>query len=101
MAGEAAAHKNMAGPVMQAGELADAVIEAARQDNPDKEIVVDDHLAYVRIQAEGGMIIRRETVETCLGRPFEMRELERNLSGFAGQIDTRSDQVRFFLDKKL
>lgn len=92
--------KNLAGPVMQAGELADAVIEAARQDNPDKEIIVDDHISYVRIQADGGLVIQRETVEQYLGRPFEMRELEVNLSGFAGQIDTRTDSVRFYLAKR-
>lgn len=97
----AAALKNLAGPVMQAGDLADAVIEAAREDNPGKEILVDDHVAYVRIQAEGGLVIRRETVEGYLGRPFEMRELERNLSGFAGQIDTHTDYVRFFLEKTI
>ena len=93
--------KNLAGPVMRAGELADAVIEAARQDNPDKEIIVDDHISYVRIQADGGLVIQRETVEQHLGRPFKMRELEVNLSGFAGQIDTRTDSVRFYLEKRL
>ncbi len=101
MTSQATALKNLAGPVMQAGDLADAVIEAAREDNPDKEILVDDHVAYVRIQAEGGLVVQRKTIENHPGRPFEMRELERNLSGFAGQIDTHTDYVRFFLERTI
>ncbi len=101
MAGDSRASMNMAGPVMRVGDVADAVVEAAREDNPDKEILVDDHIAYLRIQADGELIVRRETVEKYLGRPFEMRELEVNLSGFAGQIDTHTDYIRFYLEKKL
>ena len=101
MASQAAQSKNMAGPVMRTGEIADAVVEAAREDNPDKEIVVVDHISYIRIEAEGGMTIRRDTVEEYLGRPFQMREPEVNLCGFAGQIDTQEDFVRFYLEKKL
>ena len=93
--------KNMTGPVMQAGELADAVVEAAEIDNPDKEIIVDDHIAYLRIQADGELILKRDTVAKCLGRSFEMRELEVSLSGFSGQIDYGTDQVRFYLEKRL
>ena len=37
---------NRVGPVMRAGELAMAVIEAAQEDNPGKEIRVDDKRAY-------------------------------------------------------
>jgi toluene monooxygenase system protein D len=98
---DAARSKNLAGPVMQAGELADAVVEAAEIDNPGKEIFIDDHIAYLRIQADGELILRSETVAECLGRSFEMRELEVKLSGFSGQIDYGTDQVRFYLEKKL
>ncbi len=93
--------KNLTGPVMRAGELADAVVEAAEIDNPDKDILVDDHIAYLRIQSEGELILRQQTIAECLGRSFEMRELEVSLSGFSGQIDYGTDQVRFFLEKKL
>jgi toluene monooxygenase system protein D len=98
---DTARSKNLTGPVMQAGELADAVVEAAAIDNPGKEILVDDHIAYLRIQADGELILRRATVSECLGRAFEMRELEVNLSGFSGQIEYGTDQVRFYLEKKL
>ena len=42
---------NLVGPVMRAGDLAQAVIEAARTDNPGKDIFVDDKRAYIRIHA--------------------------------------------------
>ncbi len=92
---------NRVGPVLRAGDVAQAVVEAAEIDNPGKEIKVEDRMAYVRIETEGEMIIRRSTLEEVLGRPFEMRELEINLSSFAGQIDVTEDYARFYLEKRL
>lgn len=92
---------NRVGPVLRACDLTAAVIEAVQEDNPDKHIVVDDQVAYVRIYTDGELIIRRETLEAALGRPFQMVEFELNLSTFAGRIETTSDHVRFFLQKVL
>lgn len=92
---------NRVGPVIRACDISRAVIEAAREDNPERDIVVDDQLAYVRIYTDSEMVVRRETLEEALGRPFKMAELELNLATFAGQIETSQDQVRFFFDKKL
>lgn len=88
--------ESLVGPVVRAGEVADAVAEAARLDNPSREVTVVDHTAYVRVQCADECVIRRETMEETLGRPFLMRELEVNLASFAGQIETTSDHVRFF-----
>lgn len=90
---------NRVGPVMRAGELADAIVEAAREDNPGKEIRVDDKRAYLRIDTDDEMILRRETIERNLGRPFKMNDLEVDLSSFAGRIETSPDQIRFYLLK--
>lgn len=92
---------NRVGPVIRACEISRAVIEAAREDNPDREIVVDDQMAYVRISTDSELIIRRSTLEEALGRPFQMAELELNLATFAGRIETSQEQVRFFLNKTL
>ena len=94
-------HNNMVGPVMRAGDLAMAVIEAARVDNPDKEIFVEDKRAYIRIHAEQEMILRQKTIEEELGRPFRMNDLEVDLSSFAGQIESQDNAVRFYFAKKL
>lgn len=94
-------HNNMVGPVMRAGDLAMAVIEAARVDNPGKEILVEDKRAYIRIHAEQEMILRQKTIEEELGRPFKMNDLEVDLSSFAGQIESQDNAVRFYFTKKL
>jgi toluene monooxygenase system protein D len=92
---------NRVGPVLRASPLTAAVIEAAEEDNPGKTIRVDDKLAYVRIDCEGELILRRETLERALGRPFRMSELEVELGSFAGRIETTEDHVRFYFNKTL
>ena len=92
---------NRVGPILRQGALARAVIEAAEIDNPGKDIAVDDKLAYVRVSTDGELVLRRETIEEMLGRPFRMSELEVELSSFAGRIDTTTDQVRFYFEKQL
>ncbi len=92
---------NRVGPVLRASEITEGVIEAAQEDNPGKEIRVDDKMAYVRIDTEGELLLRRETLERTLGRPFKMVELEVNLGSFAGRIETTDDYVRFYYEKTL
>lgn len=94
-------HNNLVGPVMRAGDLAQAVVEAAKLDNPGKEILVDDKRAYIRIHAEQEMILRQATIEEELGRPFRMNDLEVDLSSFAGQIESGDDSVRFYFVKTI
>ena len=89
--------ERLVGPVVRSGEVARAVIEAVQIDNPDKEVVVEDHLAYVRVHTADECVITAATMSQTLGRPFEMRELEVNLSSFSGQIEYGSEQVRFYL----
>lgn len=92
---------NRVGPVLRASSITAAVIEAAEEDNPGKTIRVDDKIAYVRIDCEGELILRRATLEEALGRPFKMSELEVNLGSFAGRIETADDHVRFYYEKTL
>ena len=93
--------KNAVGPVLRAGEMADAMIQALEEDNPDKEFTIEDHIAYVRIETDGECIVRRETLERALGRPVEMPEVEVSLTSFAGRIETHDDHMRFYLAKAL
>jgi toluene monooxygenase system protein D len=87
----------LVGPVVRSGEVARAVIDAIHIDNPGKEVVVKDHVAYVRVHTVDECVITAATMTETLGRPFEMRELEINLSSFSGQIESSSDRVRFYL----
>lgn len=84
------------GPVVRMGDVADAVIEAVKIDNPDREVLVEDHAAYIRVHCPWECIIREKTMSETLGRPFKMRELEVNLASFAGQIEFGTDYVRFY-----
>lgn len=99
--GAEAYRNNRVGPVLRSSEITEGVIEAAQEDNPEKEIRVDDKIAYVRIDAEGELILRRDTLERTIGRPFRMSELEVNLGSFAGRIETTDDYVRFYYEKTL
>jgi len=90
---------NRVGPVLRQGALAKAVVEAAEADNPDRVIVVDDKVAYVRISTDSEMILRRATIEEMLGQPFQMRDLEVELSSFAGRIDNAEEYIRFYFEK--
>lgn len=89
--------RHLVGPVMRRGELAEAVVEAVREDNPEREVHIEEHSSYVRIHTENECIIRRETVERMLGRRFEMQEIELNMSAFSGQIETGDHHIRFYL----
>ena len=96
-----ALENNKVGPVIRAGDIAEAVAEAAEIDNPGKEILVDDKLAYFRVETDDELVLKRETIEECLGRPFRMQELEVNLSSFAGNIEMDSDHARFYYKKHI
>ncbi len=92
---------NRVGPVLRTSDITEGVIEAAHEDNPGKQIRVDDKIAYVRIDTDNELLLRRETLERTLGRPFRMSELEVNLGSFAGRIETTDDYVRFYYEKTI
>ncbi|GAA4555578.1 MmoB/DmpM family protein [Pseudonocardia xishanensis] len=85
-----------AGPLLRGGDISIVAVDAIQEDNPGKDIYVDDHRTYVRVEAEGGLVIRRATMERLLGRPFSMQELEVNLTGYSGQIDTHDEYMRWY-----
>ncbi len=101
MSGDEVARRNAVGPVLRAGEVADAVVEALQEDNPGKEFRVEDRVAYVRVETEGECVVRAGTVARVLGRPFKIAELEVNLSSFSGRIETTDDTMRFYFEKRL
>ncbi|WP_103383418.1 MmoB/DmpM family protein [Pseudonocardia dioxanivorans] len=88
-----------AGPLLRGGDISVVAVDAIEQDNPDKTIHVEDHRTYVRVEAAGGLVIRRATMERLLGRPFSMQELEVNLTGYSGQIDTHDEYMRWYFIK--
>jgi toluene monooxygenase system protein D len=78
-------------------EHLEMVIEALRDDNPEREIEVVDQGAYVRVRAQARLRLTLPTLRRHLGPSFEMRKLEPMLAAFAGRITTTSDEITWSL----
>jgi toluene monooxygenase system protein D len=90
--------RRLAGPVLRSSELALAAADAIREDNPNKDVIVDDHGGYIRIEAEEGLVLRKATMEEHLGRSFSINEIEHDLISFSGQIELTDDTVRWYFN---
>jgi toluene monooxygenase system protein D len=90
---------NKVGPVLRAGELADAIVQAMLEDNEGRHIEVIDKRAYLRVEAEGECVVHRKSIERHIGRPFRLQEIETVLGSFSGQIETTDETVRFYFTK--
>lgn len=99
MSGASTANDQLVGPVLRGvdAEIIEAVIAAAEVDNPDRDIVVDDHRGYVRVHAPGRFRLTRATLTAMLGRPFELSELEPSLVSFAGHLRQSKEEWIWYL----
>ena len=75
---------------LQSSETARAIVEAIVEDNP--EATVNDYPAMVKIDAPGRLVIRRESVEDRVGRPWSMQEIHLSLISLSGSIDETDDE---------
>jgi phenol hydroxylase P2 protein len=73
----------------QANEEARPIVEAIEQDNPSATI--DYQPSMVKIDAEGRLDIKRETIEELIGREFDLQELQVNLITLAGNVEEDED----------
>ena len=91
--------RKLVGPVIRGvdDDIIDAVIGAAELDNPGREILVEDRLGYVRVQAEHSMVLTQSSMVEMLGRPFRLSELEPSLVSFAGRLNTMDDRWEWAL----
>jgi toluene monooxygenase system protein D len=80
------------GPILRMSDDIDGIVAAMRDDNPGQEIRVIDRHAYVRIEGDPPLRLTRKSIETHVGREFEMRELELMMSSFSGKIDTSTSE---------
>jgi len=83
------------GPVMQRGELGEAVIDAIHEDNPGRKIEVEEHASYFRIKVEGECLLRVATVSEMYGSEVTFSDIERSMPSFEGFIRVETDTVRF------
>jgi hypothetical protein len=85
------------GPVLEVGEVADAIIEAIRERHD--LVVVEDRDSYLRVLVPSPCILDRAAVERRIGRAFELpRDLEQVMPSFKGQLAITGDQVVWALN---
>ncbi|WP_029920997.1 MmoB/DmpM family protein [Nevskia soli] len=75
----------------QANEDSRPVIEAILEDNPDA--VSTTSPAMVKIDCKDRLVIRRESIESRIGRSFDLQEIQLNLITLTGHLDEDDDQL--------
>src|SRR5579872_2672367 len=92
MSGELPADPHSVGPVLQAGPVADAIVQAIRRCNEDVHVV--DRGAYVRVLCHHRCTVSRAAIEATLHRPFTLPgDLELVMSSFKGHFHVDEDQA--------
>lgn len=67
------------------------IVEAIEEDNPEATVI---HMpAMTRVEAEGFLAVKRETVEEKMGRDWDVQELHINLITLGGNVDEDDDQL--------
>ena len=92
---EGTTQQRFVGPVMNTGEIGEAVIEAIREDNQGRKIEIEEHASYYRVKVEGECLISIATVSDVLGRDVLVSDIEQNMPSFEGFIRVETDQMRF------
>ncbi|KAI5916098.1 MmoB/DmpM family protein [Thauera sp. 2A1] len=79
---------------LQTNEETRPIIEAILQDNPSA--VVDEQPAMVKINADGRLVVRRQTIEDITGRDYDLQELQVNMITMSGNLDQTDDEITLF-----
>ena len=79
---------------LQTNEDTRQVIEAILQDNPSA--VVDEQPAMVKINAEDRLVVRRETIEELIGRPYDLQEMQVHMIPMSVNLDQTDDEMTLF-----
>jgi nitrite reductase/ring-hydroxylating ferredoxin subunit len=84
------------GPVLQAGPLGAAVVDAIRALNAEARVV--DRGAYLRVLCPGRCVVTRAAIEDRTGAPFRLPgDLELVMSSFQGRFTVDDDEARWEL----
>ena len=77
--------------VLQDNEESHYIVEAIEEDNSDA--TVNYQPAMIRIENDGYLVIKRETVEEKMGRDWEVQALHVNLITLGGNVDEDEDKL--------
>ncbi|WP_083473159.1 MmoB/DmpM family protein [Frankia sp. R43] len=100
MTPDAEASPDLVGPVIRAGNLAEAVIEAVALDNPGSDVLVLDRDDYVRVHTLGTCRLTQASLQACLGQPCRLAELEIDMPSFRGRLKTHDDEYLWFYNQR-
>ena len=75
----------------QHNEESRPIIDAIVADNPKAVVVHSPGL--VKIDAPNSLTIRRETIESLTGRPYDLQQIQVNLVTLSGHLDEDDDQL--------
>jgi len=78
--------------VLQDNDQSRFIVEAIEQDNPDATVIHQP--AMIRIENEGSLVIRRETVEELTGMDWDVQSLHINLVTLCGNVEEDEDQFK-------
>lgn len=93
----------LVGPIVRGfdPDVVAALTEAIHADNPDTQIVIDDHSGYVRIHAPDFLRVTRTSLESAAGQPFPLPSLEPAIAGFAGRMRyAGDDELHWYLERE-
>jgi hypothetical protein len=80
------------GPVLEASETAQAVVDAIFAENPGAKMI--DRGSYWRVLVPGRCAVSRRAIEARLGRPFVLPgDLERVMPSFKGKLVVSDEEV--------
>ena len=66
------------------------IVEAVEEDNPEVTVIYQP--AMIRMECEGSLVVRRETVEAKLGQSWDVQELHLSLITIGGNVDEDDEQ---------
>ena len=82
------------GPVLDAGEIADAIVVAVKSLNGS--VVIEDRGSYLRVLCPDRCVLTRRAIEEALGRPFRLPgELECAMPSFKGSFRVTEDEAEW------
>lgn len=93
----------LVGPVVRGfdPDIVSALTDAIYADNPDAEVVIEDHAGYVRIHAPRFLRVTRASLESAAGQPIALASLEPAIVAFAGRMRyLGDDELHWYLERE-
>lgn len=74
---------------LQDNDVSRYIIEAIEEDNP--EATIQYLPAMIRVECEGSLVVRAETVSEKLGQDWDIQALQLNMITLGGNVDEDED----------